>query len=102
MDAKDLAKISEEVTNRELLEKVYEQILLPAMKKKAENKLRALEIRSNSIPSVSERVVSENLKEIGFNKTLQMLVEEDMSPFLKEKGFSVVKFSPAYLVEIRW
>jgi hypothetical protein len=102
MNANDLAKISESIDNRKLLERVYEELLLPELKIQAEMKRRTMKVRGNSIPRISERVVLEKLESIGLKSNLQSLVEGELGLFLKEKGFRISTFSPAYLVEIHW
>ncbi len=102
MNAQDLAKISTSITDREKLERVFNEVLVPAMKLKAKRKLRELEIRGNRIPRISEREIIEQLNTIGIKGSLQTLVEEAMKPLLREKGFTVATYSPSYLVAIRW
>ena len=98
MNAQDFRNISLEITNAEKLEVVYNDILVPMLKRSAENKRQYLEIRDNQ----HRNDIRVKLKELGFNKNLQSLVETEMKPFLNQKGFKLVTYSPSYLVKITW
>ena len=102
MEAKDFLKISESITNRESLEILYNQMLVPAMMLQAECKKKFIEITFDQLPGT---ISEDNAKErtaLGFNKHLQRLVEEDMRPLLEEKGFKIITCSPSYFVKISW
>lgn len=85
MDANDLKTISTEVVDRERLDIVYNELLLPLLKGVAERKGNELQIYENCY----RHNILVRLKQLGFNKDLQYLCREEMKPYLVEKGFKV-------------
>ena len=96
MEAKDFIVLSEKVTDRENLEKVYQKIIVPKLRKIAELKGREFQIMDNDHDSKVEPF----LKGLGFKGDLQYLCRQEMLPLLEEKGFSV-SWS-CYFTNIRW
>lgn len=91
MNANDLKVISTEVVDRERLDIVYNELLLPLLKGVAERKGNELQIYENCY----RHNILDRLKQLGFNKNLQYLCREEMKPYLVEKGFSV-SWSPYF------
>ena len=96
MNAQDFVKISNEVVNREKYDIVYNEILVPLIKRNAERKDRELQIIDNAyLPNVYDR-----LKQLGIKSNLQYLCRQEMKPYLIEKGFEVSH--SCYFTYIRW
>ena len=91
MNATDLRAISTKVVDRERFDIVYDEILLPKLKRVAERKGNELSIMDNC----HESQIGDRLKELGITKDLQYLCREEMKPYLIEKGFSI-SHSPYY------
>ena len=99
MKATDFKRISQKITDINKLDKVYNTILVPRFKRAAEDKQSKVRITDN----MSSREVHElMLKLFDGNKTIQSLIETTMRPYLEDKGFKVITWSPAYSVEVAW
>ena len=96
MNATDLLKVANEVTNREKLDIVYNEILLPILKRTAEKKGKEVSIMDNNYNTR----IGDRLKELGFKDDLQYLCRKEMKPYLIEKGFKI-SHSP-YYTYISW
>ena len=84
MNAQDFKNISREITNKDTLDIVYNEILIPLLKDTAEKKSNELEITNWQNNKTSKR-----LQKLGFNISLQHLCREEMLPYLINKGFNV-------------
>lgn len=92
-----LAK-TKEVTNREKIELLFNELVLPVIERAANNKQREASFSSFSSSKEDRRV-----KEVyPARYSLQNLIETDMKPYIEEQGFKVVICSPNYYVYIRW
>lgn len=91
MNATDLKRISTKVVDRERLDIVYNEILLPMLKNVAEKKGNELSI----IDNCHRTEITFKLRELGFKTNLQYLCREEMKPYLIEKGFNI-SYSPYY------
>ena len=82
------------------LDRVFNEVLLPKFKRYAkkfkENKIRL----TDNLYDNNNEVLMEKL----FNGkyTIQSLIETEMKPYLINKGFKVIKWSPNYSVEVAW
>lgn len=86
-------------SDRNKFDKVYNEILFPIMKDRANRlKKRELSITNN----MHQNSIREKLQNIGIDANLQHLVETSMKPYLEEKGFVIATKSPNYSVDIRW
>jgi hypothetical protein len=86
-------------TDRPKFDKVYNEVIFPRMVNMAKNfKKSELSIGSYQIEDTKNKIVGELFD----NSNLQTLVETKMKPYLEEKGFKVVIYSPNYYVVIRW
>jgi len=99
-DIEMLKSLTKEVTEKNKLDIVYDEILMPRLKRMAsELKKNELSIMDNC----HDVQMGLRLAEImGKSISLQRLVETQMKPYLEEKGFKVVIWSPNYSVDIRW
>jgi hypothetical protein len=99
-DIEILNTLVNEITEREKLDKVYNEILFPHLKMKAARlKTRKIDITDNC----HDYKIVTNIEIIMNNKiTLQKLIETQMRPYLEEKGFKVMTYTPNYLVTISW
>lgn len=95
MNAQDLNKLSNTITNVEKLDIVYNELLLPLLKIRAERKQNELEIRDSH-----QRNIYFRLQELGFSGNLQYLCRQEMMPYLIDKGFTV-EYS-CYSTTIKW
>lgn len=94
---KMLAK-SKEVSNRDKLELLFNELVLPRIESAANKKQREASFSSFSSHDVDRRV-----KEVlPSSYSLQNLIETEMKPYIEEQGFKVVVCSPSYYVYIRW
>ena len=99
-DIEMLKSLTKEVIEKDKLDVVYDEILMPRLKRAAsELKKSELEISQNCH---DVQMGFKLAKIMGKNITLQTLVETQMKPYLEEKGFKVVIWSPNYSVDIRW
>lgn len=88
-----------EIKEPKKLDKVYKEIILPRLKRVAENKGKELQIMDNC----HDNPMGFKLEEImGRRITLQTLVETQMKPYLEQKGYKIGICSPRYFVYIRW
>jgi hypothetical protein len=86
-------------TDKPKFDRVYNEVIYPRMVRAAENfKRNEISIGSYTNDDSSNKVV----KELFGTGSLQNLVETKMKPYLEEKGFKVIIFSPNYYVYIRW
>jgi len=87
--------------SREKLDIIYNELLLPIMKKAAsERKEKRIQITDNCYRCDYQS----RLKELFGEKywSLQNLISTEMKPYLIEKGFTVIIPSPSYYVAISW
>jgi len=96
MNAQDLNKLSNTITNVEKLDIVYNELLLPLLKIRAERKQNELEIRDYA----HQRNIYFRLQELGFTGNLQYLCRQEMMPYLIDKGFTVAY--SCYSTTIKW
>lgn len=86
-------------TDRPKFDKVYNEVIFPRMVNIAEKwKKSELSIGSYQNEDTKNKIVGELFD----SSNLQSLVETKMKPYLEEKGFKVVIYSPNYYVVIRW
>lgn len=82
------------------LDKVFNEVLLPKFKSYAKK------FKDNKIRLTDNLYDQQNvalMKELFNGKyTVQSLVETEMKPYLEEKGFTVIRWSPSYSVEVAW
>lgn len=95
---KMLAK-SRQINNREKLDAIFNEFVLPQIEKVAENKGRQLEYSDFNIYNAVDSKVRDLFPKIS---SIKNLVETEMKPYLEELGFKVVLCSPSYFVYIRW
>ena len=82
------------------LDRVYNEVLLPKFKSYAKrfkhNKIRL----TNNLYDYNNVILMKEL----FNSdyTIQSLVETEMKPYLINKGFNVIIWSPRYSVQVCW
>ena len=82
------------------LDRVFNEVLLPEFKSYAK-KFKNNKIRLTN--NLSRNNNYELMRELFNNKfTIQTLVETEMRPYLEEKGFRVILWSPNYSVEVSW
>jgi len=96
MNAQDLNKLSNTITNVEKLDIVYNELLMPLLKIRAERKQNELEIRGYA----HQRNIYFRLQELGFTGNLQYLCSQEMMPYLIDKGFTVAY--SCYSTTIKW
>ena len=84
--------------DRQQLDVIFNSLVLPKIKKEAENKGR--EVSFNTFTLGREDV--EVKKIFPKEHSLQSLVGGLMKPYLTEKGFKVILCSPPYYTYIRW
>ena len=96
MNAQDLNKLSNTITNVEKLDIVYNELLIPLLKRQAERKQNELNIIDNAYCSN----IYVRLKELGFSGNLQYLCRQEMMPYLIDKGFTVAH--SCYSTTIKW
>lgn len=96
--AQQMAVVSKTVTNKEKLDVIFNELVLPKIKRIAEQKGNEASFSTFNSTSEDKRV-----KEI-FPKegSLQSLVGGEMKPYLEEMGFKVILCSPSYYTYIRW
>ena len=102
-DLETLRNLSVSVADadRAKFDRVYNEILFPMMKDRAERlKLKEVSIRENNNNPPMVRQLVEIMDDKNVN--LQWLVEHKMKPYIEEKGFKVCLCSPNYYVYIRW
>ena len=99
-DIEKLRALTKEVKDREKLDTVYDEILMPKLINAASvHKKRELQITDNC----HDNPMGFKLEKImGRAVSLQTLVEKDMKPYLEEKGYTIGLCSPSYFVYIRW
>jgi hypothetical protein len=101
-DLETLRKLSATVVDadREKFDRVYNEILFPMMKDRAERlKKNELVISdNNNNPPMARQLVAI----MGERSNLQSIVQTGMKPYLEEKGFKVILCSPSYFVYVRW
>jgi len=97
--AQQLAERSQAVTNREKLDLIFNEFVLPRIEKSVENKGRETSFNSFSSPDKADKKVKELFPEIS---RLQTLIETEMRPYLEELGFKVPICTPNYYAYIRW
>ena len=95
----DLQALTNTITDKDKLDKVFEVILYPRLEQAA--KIKSSELR------VTDNCYDFNLgvkleKIMGRKVSLQTLIETTMKPYLTEKGFKVSICSPNYMVYVRW
>jgi len=100
---KDITKLRvlrKKVNDREKLDKVYKELLYPKMEVAAsKGKKNEINIANNC----NDHKVYDFMRNVfGEGETLQHLIETTMKPYLEEKGFKVVIWSPNYSVDVRW
>ena len=82
------------------LDRVYNELLLPRLKHHAinfkNNKIRL----TDNLYCPKARDLMKELFDGELN--VQRLIETEMKPYLKDKGFNVIIWSPRYSVEITW
>lgn len=96
MNAQELNKLSNTITNVEKLDIVYNELLMPLLKRQAERKQNELQINGNAHQSN----VFFKLEELGFSGDLQYLCRGEMMPYLNDKGFTIAH--SCYSTTIRW
>tara|TARA_R100000951_G_C2603225_1_gene168832 strand:- start:77 stop:367 length:291 start_codon:yes stop_codon:yes gene_type:complete len=96
MNAQDLNKLSKTITNVEKLDIVYNELLIPLLKRKAERKQNELQVRDNA----HQTNIYFRLQELGFSGNLQYLCRQEMMPYLIDKGFTVAY--SCYSTTIKW
>tara|TARA_R110000868_G_scaffold222992_1_gene474792 strand:+ start:155 stop:445 length:291 start_codon:yes stop_codon:yes gene_type:complete len=96
MNAQDLNKLSNTITNVEKLDIVYNELLMPLLKIRAERKQNELKINDNAYQSN----IHFRLQELGFKGNLQYLCRQEMMPYLIDKGFTVAY--SCYSTTIKW
>ena len=96
MNAQDLNKLSNTITNVEKLDIVYNELLMPLLKIRAERKQNELEIRGYA----HQRNIYFRLQELGFTGNLQYLCSQEMMPYLIDKGFTLAY--SCYSTTIKW
>ena len=96
MNAQDLNKLSNTITNVEKLDIVYSELLMPLLKIRAERKQNELQINDNA----HQKNIYFRLQELGFKGNLQYLCRQEMMPYLIDKGFTVAY--SCYSTTIKW
>lgn len=103
MNLKELQELSN-TTSKDIdikkLDRVFNEVLLPKFKRYAkrfkDNKIRL----TDNLYDNSNTML---MKELFNGKyTIQSLVETEMKPYLIDKGFQVIIWSPKYSVEVSW
>lgn len=97
--AQQMLERTKEVNNREKLDIIFNEIVLPQIERTADNKGREVSFSSFSSPNKADRRVNELFPTI---YTLKSLIETEMKPYIEELGFKVVRCNPSYYVSIRW
>jgi transposase len=95
MNAQKLKDISQSINNREVLEKIYTEVLYPMMLKKAESKETFLAINGHNNKSLANYGY-------GYEYRLWNLCRENLKLLLKEKGFKVQILDGCKDVYIYW
>jgi hypothetical protein len=96
--AQEMAILSTTVTNRESLDIIFTDHVLPKIRKATELKQR--EVAFNSF---NERDEDKEVQKL-FPKVsnLQSLVGGEMKPYLEDKGFKLTICKPAYYTYVGW
>lgn len=100
---KELQELSSTTSNDidiNKLDRVFTEVLLPKFK------LYAKKFKHNKI-RLTDNLHDHNnvllMKELFNGKyTIQSLIETEMKPYLEDKGFTVIRWSPGYSVEVAW
>jgi len=89
---------SKEVTNKDKLDILFKELVLPHIERKAEQK--KLEVSFDSFCRGNE---DDRVKQF-FPKvySLQDLIGGEMKPYLEDMGFVVITTQPSYYTYIRW
>lgn len=98
--AEKMLAITREVNNREKLDILFNELVLPQITREANNKKRETSFSSFGTGQSNEDKRVQSL----FPKVrrLQDIVGGEMKPYLEELGFRVILCSPAYYTYIRW
>lgn len=96
--AEQMRAKSKEVTNKDKLDILFKELVLPRIEKDAEAKRT-----ETSFSSFSRNDLDKRVNDV-FPKiyTLQDLVGGEMKPYLEDMGFKVILCSPSYYTYIRW
>lgn len=97
--AQQMLARTKEVLNRDKLDIIFNEFVLPKIERKVEKKEREVSFNSFSSPSQEDRKVMDLFPRVD---TLQELIETEMKPYLEELGFEVIVCSPKYYVYIRF
>lgn len=98
--AEQMVVITKKVENREELDILFNELVLPQITRCAEKKRRECSFSSfGSGQSKEDKRVEEVLPKFSH---LQDLVGGAMKPYLEEKGFKVIVCSPSYYTYVRW
>lgn len=100
---KELQKLSNN-TSKDIdikkLNRVFDEVLFPKFKSYAKK------FKDNKIRLTDNLYDNQNqilMKDLFNNKyTIQSLIETEMKPYLIDKGFKVIVWSPNYSVEVSW
>lgn len=100
-DIEILNNLVNEISDREKLDKVYNEILFPRLKMMALRlRKKRVDISDNCTDFKTASALEFIMDKKGF--TLQNLIETNMRPYLEEKGFTIITSSPNYEVGISW
>tara|TARA_R110002020_G_scaffold239410_1_gene451935 strand:+ start:204 stop:518 length:315 start_codon:yes stop_codon:yes gene_type:complete len=82
------------------LDRVFNEILLPKFKSYAKrSKNNKIRLTDNLYDNKCKMLMGELFDG---KYTIQRLVETEMKPYLIDKGFKVIRWSPNYSVEVSW
>ena len=100
LELRGLATTTSPEIETEKLDRVYNEILLPYLKDRA-NRLKKTKISLSD--NLHDQKAVRLMKELFDGRfTIQRLIETEMKPYLEEKGFKIITWTPAYSVEVAW
>ena len=97
--AEQMRATSTTVTNKDKLDIIFNELVLPQIERRAKDKQFEVSFSSFGLPSREDARVKQIFPEV---RSLQELVGGEMKPYLVDLGFKVIVCSPAYYTYIRW
>ena len=98
--AEQMAQVATTITNKDKLDIVFNNLVLPKIQSASEKKKR--EISFNSFGTGETSDDTEMRKQFPAVENLQALIGGEMKPYLIEKGFKLITCQPAYYTYIKW
>lgn len=103
-DARLLLAKSLEISefDKEKLENIYQKLFSSLLRYVERTKKTEINISDETAHSIPMKELNEYVKRNFPENNLKQLIETRMKPFLEEKGFKIITFSPSYSVTLSW